>query len=293
MIRRDQFFMRSLLLCLMLTLLPVGCGRVMKRTTRIEAPVAQKQARDSNLTELIQLINESYASLESLIAIMDLEFQADSATGDYNERYRKANARLISRRPDSIYINVLNPLTRTTVLTMASSRGIFQVWVPRENKYFTGSTGLENNDENPLYNVRPDHVLPALLVEPLHSNLKVKIFLEEAEDSLYKYYVINVVEKHLGTLSLKRKLWIERSKMALVRQKYYDVKGKIVSNIHYTSPVDLESKKVNAGVILERTRERYTLRLQLNPGSLDTSRKVKEASFRVPVPPSAEVVNIQ
>lgn len=275
----------------MLALLPAGCRKVIKTKVRVEKAPVHRQVLHSTLPDLVQLVNSSYASAESLVAKMSLELQGDLPDENYHERYRKTPAQLIARRPDSIRINVQNPLTRTTVVAMASSQSRFQIWAPVKNKFVTGSTDLERNHDDPVYNVRPEHVLPAILIEPLPVGSSAGIFLIEETDARSRYYLIHELDS--GKLGLKRRLWIERSKLELVRQDYYDTGGAVASSIRYTAPVAVGQAVVNTGIVLERPRDRYTLRLQLDPKSLKTGRPLEERHFVLPVPPGAEFIELR
>ena len=282
---------RALLAILMLALLPAGCRKVIKTKVRVEKAPVQRQILHSTLPDLVQRVNSSYAGVESLVAKMSLELQGDVPDENYYERYRKTPAQLIAQRPDSIRINVQNPLTRTTIVAMASSRARFQIWAPTKNKFVTGSTDLERNHDNPIYNVRPEHVLPAILIEPLPAEPSAGVFLIEETDARSKYYVIH--ELYSGDLRLKRRLWMERSKLELVRQDYYDTEGGVASSIRYSAPVAAGQAVVNTGIVLERSRDRYTLRLQLDPKSLKTGRQLEERHFDLPVPPGAELIELR
>lgn len=310
----------TLLIVLIVALLPVGCRKVIKTKVRVETAPAHRQALESTLPELVQRINTLYAGVEHLVAKLKLELEGHSPDSGYNERYRKAPAQLISKRPDSIRLNVLNPLTRTTVVAMASRQARFQIWAPTKNKFVTGSTLLEREYDNPLYNVRPEHVLPAILIEPLPTGPAARVFLIEEKDARSKFYVIH--ELHSQKMRLKRRLRIERSRLELVRQDYFDSDGSVASSIRYSEPVAVGRGKggkgtggereaggkgtvyfsglvavgqmvVNTGVVLERPREHYTLRLQLEPNSLRIDRELEDRHFQLPVPPGAELIKLQ
>lgn len=281
---------RTLLAVLIMALLPAGCRKVIKTKVRVETSTAHRQALDSTLPELVQMVNSSYAAPESLVAKLRLELEGELADANYRERYRKAPAQLIAKRPDAIRFNVLSPLGNTLV-SMTSSQGLFQIWSPPKNTFVTGSTSTKRSHDNPLYNIRPEHVLPAFLIEPLPMGPAARVFMVEEEDSRSKYYVI--YELHARILRPKRRLWIERSKLELVRQEYYEADGGVAASIRYTLPVDLGKAVVSTGVVLERPRDRYTLRLQLEPESLNVERKLEQRHFRLPVPPGAKLVELQ
>ena len=278
---------------LVLFLLPLlGCGSAIKKRTQIEVPVGFQQVKEATLEELIQIINDNYTRLSNIsVSDMEVEFQEGSIEEGYFERYRQARGYLIAKRPDFTYISIQNPLTRSTVITMAATEGNFEIWVPGENKYLMGKTNLKPNDKRPLYNVRPEHLHSALLIEPIPTgDPSIRHSLEEDLDSSSKYYVISVLEAPAeGTqaASLKRKLWVERSHLSLVRQRYYDG-GRLVSTIRYSNLVRVGSTIVPSGVEVERLEERYTIRLQYKHDAIAVDRKLKAGIFQIPFPPGAQ-----
>ena len=274
-----------------------GCGGAVKKRTEMEIPKGYQQIQTATLDELVQIINERYADLKNIsVSDMEVEFQEGSIEEGYFERYRRARGYLIAKRPDAVYVNIQNPLTRSTVSTMATNEGNFEIWVPSENKYLTGRTNLTPDEKRPLHNVRPEHLLNALLIEPIPTeDPSVLYALEEKLDSTSKYYVISVLDApKQGTrvASLRRRLWIERTQLRLVRQRYYEG-GHLVSTIGYSSSVELGSNLVPSGVEVDRLQEHYTLRLRYQQGSVTIDRALKTGIFQIPFPPGAQRVIVK
>lgn len=271
-----------------------GCGAV-KTTTRVDVPPAYRQAQSASLEELIALVNDRYAAIDTLtVSRFQVEFTGGSVEAGYLEAYRKGQGYLVAARPDSIFVNILNPLTNSSILAMATQLGSFQIWLPTRNQYVTGPTEVPSREENPLYNVRPSHLLPALLIEPLTGQGEMRYFREEDQDGAAKYYVLYVVtlSEEAGGLSLQRKLWIERSRMQLVRQQYYHA-GAVTSVIRYNGPVEVEQRWVPVRIQVERPEERYSMSLEFDPESIRVNRTLPPDAFEIPRPPGAEVVYVQ
>ena len=161
---------RSILLAGMLVLVTIllsGCGAVREKE-KFQAPATYLQAKTATEAELIDLINISYAGINSIsISRFNVEFTGGSMEDGYFEKYRKANGYLVSQRPDSIFVNILNPLTKSSVLTMASSENSFQIWIPSRNQYVTGPSDIEREVDNPVYNARPSHFIQGIMMEPI------------------------------------------------------------------------------------------------------------------------------
>jgi outer membrane lipoprotein-sorting protein len=283
---------KFLLLGTAAALLLVGCG---KRTTKLKIPVGLSEAKSAQPEEVLKLINEKYSGLETLtVSRMKIEFTGGSVEKGYLEEFPTAKGHLVASRPDSVYMNILNPVTSSTVVTMAATEGRFQIWVPRENKYLVGGTDLPADSEKPLYSVRPDHLLEALLIRPVNVGEEHRLFfVEEAQDATRKYYVVSEIDRSRGEqqICLERKLWVERSQLSLARQQVYDC-GKKVSEITYGGVAGLDGLSVPTEISVERIQEHYRLTLNLEREAIRVNRTLKDSSFQIPRPPGAEVVEV-
>ncbi len=273
-----------------------GCSSVIKDKKKIHIPAAYQQAKTATLDELVTLVNQRYAGVESIVASkFEVQFHGGSAELGFIEKYPRARGYLAAKWPTSIYVNILNPLTNSTLVAMASRNGEFQIWAPRDNKYLTGRTDVRLDEGEPLFNVRPQHLLNALIIEPIPTPDPLSVvFLEEDEDPSFKYYVVAVLrrESESAGFCLQRKIWIERSVMRIARQQYYDC-GALVSSVVYSLPVEEGGFLVSTGVDMSRVREHYRIDLKLESEGLEVNRAVKDERFDIPRPAGAELVVVQ
>ncbi len=278
---------------LIMATLFAACG---PRTVAVEVPRGYAAALTATPQELIDLINQRYAALNTLtVSNFRVEFTGGSVERGYLKEYPSGKGYLAASRPDSIYLNINNPLTSSTVVAMAASQGEFEIWVPRENKYLTGKTSVRLHDKDPLYSVRPDHLLQGILVEPVPvGDPRYRFFVEQDQDNTRKYYVVGVVDlaPSAGALCLARKIWVDRSDLRLARQRYYDC-GEPVSVIEYSLPTELEGGLISRGISVERIPEAYRLRLELGQDAVRSNQTLKENAFHIPKPPGAEVVIVE
>lgn len=93
----------------LLAMFAAGCGAV-KEKEKVQAPQTYLEAKIATDAELIELVNDTYADIESIaVARFDVEFTGGSLEDGYFEKYRKASGYLVAKRPDSIFVNILNP----------------------------------------------------------------------------------------------------------------------------------------------------------------------------------------
>ena len=280
---------------LMVALLISACGPV-KEKKRVVTPDAYAKAQTASRLELVQLINSRYAGVATLTAPkFEVELTGGSIDDGYFEKYRKAGGYLVAQKPDSIFVNILNPLTHSSVLTMASLQNAFEIWIPSRNQYLTGQTVGTEKQENPLYNVRPEHILQGILFEPFPADgdRGYKYYVEETEDGQFKYYVLVLVQAGLGDSELKlvRKVWIERSEMSVVRQQYFE-NQKVQSSIMYNHPVQFGGEWINTVVEINRPLDRYRIDFVLDPDKIVLNRPIQANAFQIAPPPGAEVIRI-
>ena len=278
---------------LLLILFLSGCGAVKERKV-ITIPPAYRSAQTASLQQLIDLINTRYAGIHSLIVPrLTVEFTGRSMEEGYFEKYRKADGYLVAEEPDSVFLNILNPLTHSSVLVMASRAQHFEIWIPSRNQFVTGRTSLKSSEENPVYNVRPLHILQGILIEAVSDQPEFRYSLEEEQDEQYKYYVLDVfrTEENSQVLQLLRKIWIERSQLRLARQQTYQG-PRLFSTVTYSDPVDVEGKLVSTRVNIDRPVDGYSIAFTFEANRLQLNRPVKEDAFKLQQPPGAEVIQV-
>ncbi|UCF37210.1 MAG: hypothetical protein JSU96_20890 [Acidobacteriota bacterium] len=280
---------------LLVILAGISCSAVKERRV-FEAPVAYTEAQTATLPELVELVNQRYSGVDSLtVAKFQVEFTGGSIEDGYLEKYRQAKGYLVAEAPGSIFVNILNPLTSSSVLVMAARDERFQIWIPSRNQFVTGRTDVEPDEENPVYNVRPSHILEGILIEPVPlDGASYKYYLEEEQDSQYKYYVLGVLRLQEGSpvLELVRKVWIERSRMEIRRQQYYHG-GVVSSQIRYGTAFPAGEKQVASTVAIERPIERYTITFQIDPEGVRLNRELRADAFQVKQPAGSELVVVE
>lgn len=289
-----RHLLRIGILC-MIPLLLAGCGAV-RETATVQAPETYLQAKEATEAELMDLINTSYADIDSIaVSRFSVEFTGGSLEDGYFEKYRKANGYLVAKRPDSIFVNILNPLTKSSVLTMASSESMFQIWIPSKNQYVIGPSEIERDVDNPVYNARPSHFVQGIMMETIElDNTGLNYYIEEEDDGVFRYYVLVVLRRDSGSsrLTLHRKIWVERSSLQVRRQQYFQ-DSRLVSDIGYGPSVQIGNRLVPTTVRINRPLDRYSINFEIETDSVRLNRELKAGVFMVPKPPGAELIMVE
>jgi len=289
---------RALGLGLAAVLGSAGCVSV-KDQKRQVVSLKIRQARTATPEELRALVNR-LAEVESLQATaLDLDAQGGNLETETVEKYRSAPGYLFVARPQQIRLKVLVPVAKNTLFDMASDGQSFQIWYPRENKFFTGSTHLrrvryEGVEKNPLSRFRPQHLVDAVLFETLpEAGSGRETFIYEEMDDQAKYYVLGVVDRIAGRggLALGRRVWVERSEMQVVRQQYYHPDGSVLSDIRYGAYTPAAGRPYPAHITLERPNDKFSIALRLK--TLRLNEAMPPNAFTLTRPPSVELVEVK
>ena len=183
------------------------------------------------------------------------------------------------------------PVVRTDIFDMVSNGQQFRIFIPPKNKFIVGDNSYRGPAKKPLENLRPEHILEALLIPPIEED-KEKYFSEEAlGPSGQYYYVLNiVVPTDTGELSLKRKVWFDRTDLKISRLQLYGPGGALLEDIDYAGYHDFQGVSYPAQIKLSRPEEGYTLSITIEKATFN--QPIPAEKFVLKKPPSATLVEL-
>src|ERR1700681_1954207 len=168
-----------------------GCGGgAVKKATKL-APKAKPVIRDASPDELLLKYNEVARGIKSVNATVELKPIAGSKYSGVIEEYHEVKAFLLAERPAQIRMIGQAPVVGTTIFDMTSDGETFRVSIPSKNKFLVGSVTLERTSDKPIENLRPQHLLDALLWPEVRK--EESVLFEEFNDEIARYYVLTVL----------------------------------------------------------------------------------------------------
>ena len=142
----------------------VGCGGGTKVSTKTVVPAAAKPViKDATKEELLDKYNQIALGVKTVNTTVELKPTAGSRYSGVIEEYHEVKAFLLAARPASVRMIGQAPVIGTTVFDMASDGETFRVSIPSKNKFLVGQVATERNSSKPIENLRPQHLLEALL----------------------------------------------------------------------------------------------------------------------------------
>jgi outer membrane lipoprotein-sorting protein len=250
-----------------------GCGGpVIKKTTSLP-PHSKPIVLDATRDELLEKYNEIARGVKSVNATVDLKPIAGSKYSGVIEEYHEVKAFLLAQRPSEIRMIGQAPVVGTTIFDMASDSETFRVYIPSKTKFLVGSVTAERSSNKPIENLRPQHLVEALLWSEVRK--EESVLFEEFNDEIARFYVLTVLRGGYRT-EILRKIWFDRSDLLVSRLQTFGPKGMLLSDIHVSDwqpvlgdrehPAPSTPGVVNAfprQIRIERPHDDYRLDLQI------------------------------
>jgi hypothetical protein len=281
------------------TLVSVSCGcggRTIKTTTRLPSQT-KPVVRDATREELLEKYNEIARGVDSVNAIVELKPTAGSKYSGVIEEYHEVKAFLLAQRPAQIRMVGQAPVIGKTIFDMASDAETFRVYIPSKNKFIVGPVALERSSDKPIENLRPHHLLDALLWPEIRKE-EIVLF-EEFNDETARYYILTVLRGGYRS-EILRKIWFDRADLQVSRLQSFGPRGILLSDVHVSDwqPVIGDQSAGSAKpdrafprqIRIERPHDDYRLDLQITKIALNED--LPPDRFKLEQPPGTELVRV-
>jgi len=277
-----------------------GCGGgAIKKTTKV-TPEAKPVVRDASREELLEKYNEIARGIKSVNATVELKPTAGSKYSGIIEEYHEVKAFLLAQRPAQIRMIGQAPVIGKTVFDMNSDGETFRVSIPSKNKFLVGSVALERASDKPIENLRPQHLLEALLWPEVRK--EESVLFEEFNDESARYYVLTVLRGGYRT-EILRKIWFDRADLQISRLQAFGPKGVLLSDVRVSAWEPLLGDQEHAAaappngtnafprtIRIERPHDDYRLDLQITKVTLNED--LPQERFKLEQPAGSELVRV-
>jgi len=205
---------------------------------------------------------------------VDFKAATGSAYSGVINQYHDVGGFILLKKPSMIRMIGQAPVVKTEIFDMVSNALEFRVYIPPKNKFIVGKTTYQGPVKNSLENLRPQHILSALLVPPVNQAAE-KVFVEETQTPAHQYYILTVVEPNkAGQLELSRKVWFDRSDLRISRLALYGPGGSLLESVQYANYHDFQQIEYPTEITVSRPSNGYTLSIS-----------IQSAKFNRPIPP--------
>ena len=266
-----------------------GCGHAVTKSTKVpvtERPVAHEASEE----ELLDRYNALARDLKSIDATLELKPTAGTKYSGVIDEYHEVKAFLLASRPYNIRMIGQVPVVGKTVFDMVSDEQTFEVSIPPKNKFLVGQVALERQSSKPIENLRPQHLVEAVLWPEVRK--EEVVLIEEYNDENARYYVLTVLRGGYKS-EILRKIWFDRADLHMVRLQSYGPKGALLSDVRYANWQAISTggaAKYPMNIRIERPRDEYRLDLAISKIALNEPLEAER--FKLEAPAGAETVRV-
>jgi outer membrane lipoprotein-sorting protein len=285
----------------MLAIMSVACHGGGTVSTKTTVPQSQKPAvLDATREELLEKYNTIAQGVQSVNATVELRPTAGSRYSGVIEEYHEVKVFLLAARPAEIRMIGQAPVIGKTIFDMTSDGETFRVSIPSKNKFLVGQVSAERASSKPIENLRPQHLLDALLWPPIRK--EETVLFEEFDDETARYYVLTVLRGGYRT-EILRKIWFNRADLQVSRLQSYGPKGVLLSDVHLSDwePVPADQNRTAPGapaevtsfpraMRIDRPHDDYRMDLQITKIALNTELPLDR--FKLEQPAGSELVRV-
>ncbi|MGB2640686.1 MAG: hypothetical protein WA857_22265 [Candidatus Acidiferrum sp.] len=256
-------------------------------------------AKTATREELLEKYNVVAAGLKSLDATVQLKPTTGSQYSGVIEEYHEVKAFLLAQRPAYIRVIGQAPVIGKTVFDMVSDGETFRVWIPSKNKFLVGPVALERTSSKPIENLRPQHLLEALLWPEIRKERAV--LFEEFDGESARYYVLTVLRGGYET-EILRKVWFDRADLQVARLEEFGPNGILLSDVRFSDWEPLTATEEPPGttqtaisayprmIQINRPHDDYRLDLQFT--KLMVNSDIPPDRFQLEQPAGSELVHV-
>jgi hypothetical protein len=277
-----------------------GAGRAITKSTRYD-PNARPVVKDATREELLDQYNQIARNVKTVNATVEVKPTAGSKYSGVIDEYHEVKAFLLAARDAEIRMIGQAPVVGTTVFDMASDGETFSVSIPSKHKFIVGPVAVEHNSAKPIENLRPQHLVDALLWPEVRK--EEAVLFEEFNDEIGRYYVLTVLRGGYQT-EILRKIWFDRADLQVARLQTFGPKGILLSDIRLSdwqplAPVATQSAStadpngVNSfarAIQINRPHDDYTLNLQV--AKITVNDEIPAGRFKLEQPAGSELVHV-
>jgi len=275
------------------------------RTHTVPSHASTATLETATLPQLVQSINGEAAKIRTLNATVDIATavgrqQKGKPSETKVSEYTEVRGYVLLRKPSTLRMIGLFPVVRNRLFDMVSQGDEFRLSLPTQNKFIVGKSELAHPAQHPsLENVRPQHVLDALLVREIPPediavlepgvesvlDVKSKKMVDQAD------YVVDVIAHHSdGSWTLDRKIAFSRIDLHPTKQTLFDKLGNVLTIASYENYNNTNGINFPSIIKIERPQEGYTIQLAMV--KLTLNGPLNDDQFALSQPPGSQLIRL-
>jgi outer membrane lipoprotein-sorting protein len=271
------------------------------RTRKPNVLMSTAQLQKATLQELVDKINGNAVQMQTLNATVDIAASTGGSKKGKITEFQEIKGYILLRKPALLRMIGLFPIVRNRAFDMVSDGDTFKLWVPAKNKYIVGRNDvIKPSPTQPLENLRPQHILDALLLRAIDPENEIAVLEQGNEtvvdsrthkDVLQPDYIIDVIRKTDQSWYLSRKIYFNRADLQPHRQVVYDKNGYVATDATYQGFKDYSGVPYPTLIHIFRPQEEYAVDLTIE--KLTMNQPLADDQFALAQPPGSQLVQLE
>ena len=267
-----------------------GCAASQPTATKPAGPPVALQT--ASKSDLIAAYNRQATAVTSINAGVTMTLTAGSQYTGVIKQYHQITGFILAQRPSSIRVIGQAPVVGTNIFDMVSDGETFEIFIPSQNKFITGSASVERPSAKPIENLRPQHLINAVFWNPIPADAPV-LFEQEREGNS-QFYVLTVVRAANSASpqdwEIASRIWFDRADLSVARIERYDPGGKLVADARYSGWDAFGGIRYPRQISLERPENDY--RLDIGVTKLTLNETITADRFVLKQPPGTQLERV-
>jgi len=268
-------------------------GCLVRKVAHVHVPGQNVPARNASLAELATKIDGWSSAFQTMTATVDLAPTAGSVYSEEIKEYRDVKGFVLLQKPSALRMLGQAPVVRTNIFDMVSNGEEFRLYIPSKKKFIVGkATFLRRPAKNPLENLRPQHILEALIVAPIDAEHETAFRKEDqSRTQRRRYYKVEIVESpHDHHVVPRRTVWFDRADLELVRVQFYEPDGTYTEDVRYSAYQDFQGVHFPTHIEVSRPTEDYEVTITIEKATFNEP--IPPEKFDLPKPEGADLVDL-
>jgi hypothetical protein len=244
-------------------------------------------SRDRTTSALIAAYNAQAGAVKSVTAGVEILPTAGPSYGAEANQPHEVGALLLAQRPASLRIMADAPFAPARLFDLASDGTNFQMLIPSRHQFLIGLDASEGHSPKAIENLRPRHVMDAVIWPMLAGDAVVRPEDGPASKAAAgAAYALRVMRKRGNGWEVERTIYLNRETLRIQGLEIYGAQEHVLSRIRYAqwAAVPAESGGVEGScfprhIWIERPEEDYRLEIVIT--RLGLNREIARESFHL------------
>ena len=276
-----------------------GCS--VSHKTVVKPSQAPATLQTATKAQLVDRYNREADSIHSVNLSVKMKLTGGSNYSGVIEQYHEVSGFMLAAKPANIRVIGQAPVVGKNIFDMVSNGEEFHVFIPSKNDFIVGPTNLQRPSKKPIENLRPQHLVDALLWAPIPD--RVPVLFEQANETQSRFYVLTVLRRAASIdaggakpkdesdeFEITEKIWFNRADLNVSRIETYDSGGALISDDSYSKWDAFGDLRCARQIGVSRPGDDYHLQITIVKATFNEP--IASDRFILPQPPGTELIRV-